>query len=177
LVQGLLSVASSSIGAKNGVVMLAGPGTETSDSIPARLSKFESVITAKGTKADGNADLFRWINKTGSSAYEYFEANDVLNREKFETSLNTNIINTKMQMQYFKDLYFQEKLTRELELKSNGVALQELIQVSKEQSEEIKKLQRTYSSKQSFEFHHNMDMKGDKIVTYQDNVKRKRLSL
>ena len=37
-------------GYKEGVIDLKGPGTETSDSIPARLSKGESVITAKTTK-------------------------------------------------------------------------------------------------------------------------------
>jgi len=37
-------------GFKDGVVDLKGPGTETSDSIPARLSKGESVMTAKVTK-------------------------------------------------------------------------------------------------------------------------------
>ena len=37
-----------------GVVDLQGPGTETSDSIDARLSKRESVITAKGTKRTRN---------------------------------------------------------------------------------------------------------------------------
>jgi hypothetical protein len=36
-------------GFAGGVVGLNGPGTETSDSIPARLSKGESVITARGT--------------------------------------------------------------------------------------------------------------------------------
>jgi len=35
---------------KDGVVDLQGPGTETSDSINARLSKHESVVTAKGTR-------------------------------------------------------------------------------------------------------------------------------
>lgn len=37
-------------GFKEGVIDLQGPGTETSDSIPARLSKGESVITAKVTR-------------------------------------------------------------------------------------------------------------------------------
>lgn len=37
-------------GFKEGVIDLKGPGTETSDSIPARLSKGESVMTAKVTK-------------------------------------------------------------------------------------------------------------------------------
>ena len=37
-----------------GIVSLEGPGTETSDSIPAMLSKGESVITAKATKQNRN---------------------------------------------------------------------------------------------------------------------------
>lgn len=37
-------------GFKKGVVNLQGPGTETSDSIPANLSKGESVVTAKATR-------------------------------------------------------------------------------------------------------------------------------
>jgi hypothetical protein len=36
-------------GFAKGVIDLNGPGTETSDSIPARLSRGESVITANGT--------------------------------------------------------------------------------------------------------------------------------
>ena len=47
-------------GFKDGVVQLRGDGTETSDSILARLSKNESVITAKGTRQD--PDLFRAAN-------------------------------------------------------------------------------------------------------------------
>lgn len=41
-------------GFKEGVIALNGPGTETSDSINARLSKGESVITAKKTKENRN---------------------------------------------------------------------------------------------------------------------------
>ena len=48
---------------------LEGPGTETSDSILARLSKNESVITAKGTKQ--NPGLATAMNK--GKVDEYFE--------------------------------------------------------------------------------------------------------
>lgn len=43
-----------------GKVMIQGPGTETSDSIPARLSKHESVINAKATR--DNYELLKMIN-------------------------------------------------------------------------------------------------------------------
>ena len=49
-------------GFKDGVINLNGPGNETSDSIPARLSRGESVITAKGTKAGDNAEILRMMN-------------------------------------------------------------------------------------------------------------------
>ncbi|MDK7375960.1 hypothetical protein QP519_10480 [Weeksella virosa] len=51
-----------SLGFKDGVVNLYGPGTETSDSIPARLSKGESVITAKGTRIGDNAKILEMMN-------------------------------------------------------------------------------------------------------------------
>jgi hypothetical protein len=57
-----------------GVVDLKGDGTETSDSILARLSKGESVITAKGTKQDKK--LFEAANKLMLD--EYIHANYVL---------------------------------------------------------------------------------------------------
>jgi hypothetical protein len=41
-------------GFKDGVIDLPGPGTTTSDSIPARLSRGESVMTAKETKSSIN---------------------------------------------------------------------------------------------------------------------------
>ena len=50
------------IGFATGVVGLDGPGTGTSDSIPARLSKGESVITAVGTKAGDNAEILKMMN-------------------------------------------------------------------------------------------------------------------
>jgi hypothetical protein len=57
-----------------GVVGLKGDGTETSDSILARLSKGESVITAKGTRQDKG--LFEAANKM--KLEEYINKNYVL---------------------------------------------------------------------------------------------------
>ncbi|WP_084398273.1 phage tail tape measure protein [Henriciella aquimarina] len=48
-------------GFKDGVIDLQGPGTSRSDSIPARLSRGESVITAAGTRL--NAGLLEQINR------------------------------------------------------------------------------------------------------------------
>jgi hypothetical protein len=50
-----------------GVVDLQGKGTETSDSIFAKLSKGESVITAKGTRQDKG--LFEAANKLELESY------------------------------------------------------------------------------------------------------------
>jgi len=50
-----------SAGFKEGVVNLQGAGTETSDSIPARLSKGETVVTAKQTRR--HIDLLTQIHK------------------------------------------------------------------------------------------------------------------
>jgi TP901 family phage tail tape measure protein len=70
---GLYGQAQASLGFKDGVVNLDGAGTETSDSIPARLSKGESVITARATK--NNIDELEWINRTGLSIKEYYSNN------------------------------------------------------------------------------------------------------
>jgi hypothetical protein len=52
---------------KDGVIGLQGPGTSTSDSIPARLSKGESVITAAATKK--HEDALRAINENRFDQY------------------------------------------------------------------------------------------------------------
>jgi TP901 family phage tail tape measure protein len=77
MVYGALEYARSAIGLRSGAVDLQGPGTETSDSIPARLSRGESVITAKATRA--NKELLEWINRTGRPAVEYFIAKKDVN--------------------------------------------------------------------------------------------------
>ncbi len=67
----LLGQAKAALGFKDGVVDLAGPGNETSDSIPAWLSRGESVITAAGTKA--NKEELAWMNANpGMSIKDYF---------------------------------------------------------------------------------------------------------
>jgi phage-related minor tail protein len=71
---GLLGLARSAVGFKDGVVGLKGPGDERSDSIPAWLSKGESVITAAGTKA--NRQELEWMNNNpGMSIRDYFTSN------------------------------------------------------------------------------------------------------
>ncbi|QLH52733.1 MAG: hypothetical protein CH6_0003 [Candidatus Kapaibacterium sp.] len=72
IVTSALELAKSAVSAYKGAVDIQGPGTETSDSIPARLSKGESVITARATKADGNKELFQWLNRTGRPAIEFY---------------------------------------------------------------------------------------------------------
>ena len=82
--------AKQSAGFAEGVIDLDGRGTETSDSIPARLSKGESVMTAKTTKKnkrtladmqrDPNHPLFKTINQEG--------VNQVWNRLTEEMSDN-----------------------------------------------------------------------------------------
>jgi TP901 family phage tail tape measure protein len=67
---GLFAAAQSAAGFKDGVVELEGAGTETSDSIPAWLSRGESVITAKATKQ--NKDELEWMNKTGLPLREFY---------------------------------------------------------------------------------------------------------
>jgi TP901 family phage tail tape measure protein len=70
----LLASARGALGFKDGVVGLEGPGTERSDSIPAWLSKGESVITAAGTKA--NRQELEWMNNNpGMSIRDYFTSN------------------------------------------------------------------------------------------------------
>ena len=67
---GLFAAAQSAAGFKDGVVSLEGAGTETSDSIPAWLSKGESVITARATKQ--NKDELEWMNRTGLPLREFY---------------------------------------------------------------------------------------------------------
>jgi hypothetical protein len=74
VLNGLFAAAAPSLGFKDGVVGLEGPGDERSDSIPAWLSKGESVITAAGTKA--NRQELEWMNNNpGMSIRDYFTSN------------------------------------------------------------------------------------------------------
>ncbi len=73
VLMGLISAARSSAGFKDGVVGLDGSGTETSDSIPAWLSRGESVITARATK--NNKEELEFMNRTGLSIGEFYRSN------------------------------------------------------------------------------------------------------
>ena len=71
LLMGLVSAARSAGGFKDGVVGLHGEGTETSDSIPAWLSRGESVITARATR--NNREELEFMNRTGLSIAEFYK--------------------------------------------------------------------------------------------------------
>jgi hypothetical protein len=58
---GLFSAATGGLAAKGGKV--EGPGTETSDSIPARLSDGEFVFTAKAVRGAGGGDRMKGARK------------------------------------------------------------------------------------------------------------------
>ena len=70
---GLFAAAQSAAGFKDGVVNLDGAGDDRSDSIPARLSKGESVITAKATK--NNMPELTFMNQTGLPLSEFYKRN------------------------------------------------------------------------------------------------------
>jgi hypothetical protein len=70
---GLFAAAQSAAGFKDGVIDLDGAGTETSDSIPAWLSRGESVITAKATK--NNLEELKFINDTGLPLADFYKKN------------------------------------------------------------------------------------------------------
>lgn len=63
LIQGAVAAARSALKLKDGVINLQGAGTGTSDSIPAMLSKGESVINARSTAQ--NEPYLRYINNGG----------------------------------------------------------------------------------------------------------------
>ena len=71
------------------------------DTIPAMLEIGESVITAKGTFANGNKDLFNWINTTGGSAIDYFknDKNLLIDNKNYTNLVNQNNISDFEKMQ------------------------------------------------------------------------------
>lgn len=74
----IAGIAASAIaGFKDGVVRLKGPGTSRSDSIPAMLSKDESVITAAGTRK--NENVLRQINAGADVEGQLARINQPLN--------------------------------------------------------------------------------------------------
>lgn len=70
---GAVGVARASfVKASTGIVGVQGPGTTTSDSIPAFISREESIITARGTAS--NKEALRWLNATGGNLRDYYAA-------------------------------------------------------------------------------------------------------
>ena len=112
LIVSLLEAAKSAIGAYKGAVDIKGPGTETSDSIIARVSKGESIVTAKATKTGENKELLQWLNQTGRPAIEFYitQKPDVLK------SLTTKLITQEKEItEKQKELIFQKLVYDNLE--------------------------------------------------------------
>jgi len=175
-------------GFKTGVVDLAGPGTETSDSIPAYLSRRESVVTAAGTKANGNADALRWVNKTGGSLVDYFvkiKPELILPKSAITSQLEQKRINLSEQQISFsiaQQLYKKNSSvdnSKELNLIVEKI-LKENQSILKENQSikvEIKKLHSTFSSKHSVEVTGNMEMNSSKVIAEIKKSKIRSLSL
>jgi hypothetical protein len=80
LVAGVAAVKAAFVSAEkfaDGVVDLQGPGTSKSDSIPAKLSKGESVITAEATAR--NKDVLTMMNKGFNFSIPKFQQPAVMN--------------------------------------------------------------------------------------------------
>ncbi len=95
-----------------GVEGLDGPGTETSDSILARLSKNESVITAKGTKQ--NPGLATAMNK--GKVDEYFE-NEYLPKYMVSHDVGSfaeNIVNSRLLQEFIAVKGEMQEMRKEL---------------------------------------------------------------
>lgn len=84
LVKGLF--ASAIGGFATGVVDLQGAGSETSDSIPAWLSRGESVVTARGTRQPGMKELLSHVNRGGDLSSWVVNNHGHLFEQKPETS-------------------------------------------------------------------------------------------
>jgi hypothetical protein len=85
LIQGAVSAARAALGFKDGVINLQGEGTSRSDSIPAMLSKGESVINARSTAQ--NEPYLRYINNGGDMSKL---VNMNMNTKNIENLLYTN---------------------------------------------------------------------------------------
>jgi hypothetical protein len=91
----LLGVAENAIlGLKNGMINISGAGTTTSDSIPAMLSKGESVINARSTAI--NEPFLRFANNGGDLG-KLFSMNINNNNSNLESLMveNNNILRSK----------------------------------------------------------------------------------
>ncbi|MCX6145664.1 MAG: hypothetical protein NTW25_00210, partial [Candidatus Kapabacteria bacterium] len=191
LVKGLLGVAKNAVTAFRGVVRLKGPGTQTSDDIPARLSVDESVVTARGTLAPGNEDALRWVNKTGGSLSDYFvKVKPELITNKL--AITAQLEQKKLQLENQK-VYFSIALERELEKKDKHSSMElrkihdklditndmlyQTIKQNEQLIKENKKLHSTFSSRQAIELSGNLTMDSNKISAEFQKSKIKKLSI
>ncbi len=177
----LVQLAKAAAGFKTGVVDLKGPGTETSDDIPARLSRRESVLTAQATKADGNADFFRWANQTGGSIVDYIvKVKPELVTSKLAIS---SLLQQKAEQLAQQKIYFSIAMEQSKKNESANVDNTEikklLIQMTEQNNQliqENKKLHRTFSSKQAVEVSGTFEMDSKKAIAEIDKAKVRRLS-
>jgi hypothetical protein len=115
-----------------GVVGLQGAGTETSDSIHAKLSKGESVITAKATRANKDA-----LTAMNNGEYEKFVAQKYImpalevRREKQRNSFAENISRSMQSSTYDDSLLIHE--TR----KNKAVSIRNADQIGKATAREL----------------------------------------
>ena len=114
-------------GFKDGVVGLHGTGSETSDSIPARLSRGESVITAKGTNAGDNAEILRMMND--GTAFSIPEMHQMINSVS-----NISTPNLKMKEDVIVSKNKSEKNNDFKELKSEIIELRQAVENQKPSS-------------------------------------------
>lgn len=178
----LVQLAKAAAGFKTGVVDLKGPGTETSDDIPAWLSKRESVLTAQATKADGNADFFRWANQTGGSIVDYIvKVKPELVTSKLAIS---SLLQQKAEQLAQQKIYFSIAMEQSKKNESANVDNSEikklLLQMTTQNDQliaENKKLHRTFSSKQAIQVSGTMEMDTQRAIGQLNKAKIKRLSL
>ncbi len=86
-----IEVAKGLIRAKEGVVDLQGAGTETSDSIMARLSKHETVLPAWWTNIPENKDFATWsLANKGMSITDYVANMDMFGKRKENSDLRSS---------------------------------------------------------------------------------------
>lgn len=110
-----------------------GPGTATSDSIPARLSNGESVLTAKATAAHYDT-LSRWNVEGGGVAFpnsigrRAFAQGGIVSAK--QTDMSASLINTQQMLESTMSRIKPEVSVREIARVSNRVAVKENISKS-----------------------------------------------
>ena len=175
---GLVFAARSAGGFKDGVVELQGEGTETSDSIPAWLSKGESVITAKATRQ--NKQELEWINKTGKPLSEYYSEKQQINLEKQEIyleKLSNLFVDKSGSLQAFLHTeskrknteLFESVIIRTTSMEANTEMLQEI----KELRKDTQNLGKSISHKTTVDIQGELRVDNKHITALVENNRRK----